>query len=251
MNLAVSNQGLVLAFSLVLVTMGIAYKEKLRVNKEIIISVLRAIVQLFLVGYLLKYIFHVNNNLFTTVLALIIIFNASYNAMKRSQGIAHAFRNSFLAIFISTGVTLGVLIAVGTIKMIPSQLIPITGMIASNAMVAIGICYRNLNQSFRDQRQQILERLALGADLKEASLPILQETIKIGIQPTLDSAKTVGIVSLPGMMSGLIFAGVDPVHAIKYQIMVTFMLLSTTGIASLIASYLSYQSFYNERKQLL
>lgn len=251
MNLAVSNQGLVLAFSLVLVTMGIAYKEKLRVNKEIIISVLRAIVQLFLVGYLLKYIFHVNNNFFTTVLALIIIFNASYNAMKRSQGIAHAFRNSFLAIFISTGVTLGVLIAVGTIKMIPSQLIPITGMIASNAMVAIGICYRNLNQSFRDQRQQILERLALGADLKEASLPILQETIRIGIQPTLDSAKTVGIVSLPGMMSGLIFAGVDPVHAIKYQIMVTFMLLSTTGIASLIASYLSYQSFYNERKQLL
>ena len=251
MNLVVSNQGLALAFILVLVTMGIAYREKLQVNRDIIVSVLRAIVQLVLVGYLLKYVFRVNNYLLTIVLALIIVFNASYNAMKRSQGITHAFRNSFLAIFVSTGVTLTVLIAVGTIKMVPSQLIPITGMIASNAMVAIGICYRNLNQAFRDQRQQILERLALGADLKEASLPILRETIKIGIQPTIDSAKTVGIVSLPGMMSGLIFAGVDPVRAIKYQIMVTFMLLSTTGIASLIATYLAYKSFYNERKQLL
>lgn len=251
MNLVVSNQGLALAFILVLVTMEIAYREKLQVNRDIIVSVLRAIVQLVLVGYLLKYVFRVNNYLLTIALALIIVFNASYNAMKRSQGIRHAFRNSFLAIFVSTGVTLTVLIAAGTIKMVPSQLIPITGMIASNAMVAIGICYRNLNQAFRDQRQQILERLALGADLKEASLPILQETIKIGIQPTIDSAKTVGIVSLPGMMSGLIFAGVDPVRAIKYQIMVTFMLLSTTGIASLIATYLAYKSFYNERKQLL
>ncbi|KRN78885.1 ABC transporter permease [Ligilactobacillus acidipiscis] len=251
MNLAVNNQGLALAFVLVLITMGIAYKEKLQVNKEIITSVIRAIVQLFLVGYLLKYVFRANNNILTIALALIIVFNASYNAMKRSQGIEHGFRNSFLAIFISTGVTLTVLIGIGTIKMIPSQLVPITGMIASNAMVAIGICYRNLNQAFRDQRQQLLERLALGADLKDASLPILQETIKIGIQPTIDSAKTVGIVSLPGMMSGLIFAGVDPVRAIKYQILVTFMLLSTTGIASFIACYLSYRSFYNERKQLL
>ncbi|GBG93587.1 ABC transporter permease protein [Ligilactobacillus salitolerans] len=250
MNLAVNNQGLLLAFSLVLITMFIAYKEKLEINKDLIISVLRAIVQLFLVGYLLKYVFKVNNFIVTLALVLIIIFNASYNAMKRSQGMEHSLRTSFLAIFISTGVTLSVLIGVGTIKMIPSQLIPITGMIASNAMVAIGICYKNLNLAFRDQRQQIQERLALGADLKDTSLPILRETIKIGVQPTIDSAKTVGIVSLPGMMSGLIFAGVDPVHAIKYQIMVTFMLLSTTSIASFIACYLSYTSFFNERKQL-
>lgn len=87
MNLAVNNQGLALAFVLVLITMGIAYKEKLQVNKEIITSVIRAIVQLFLVGYLLKYVFRANNNILTIALALIIVFNASYNAMKRSQGI--------------------------------------------------------------------------------------------------------------------------------------------------------------------
>jgi putative ABC transport system permease protein len=103
---------------------------------------------------------------------------------------------------------------------------------------------------FHDQRQQVLEKLALGADIKLASYPILRSSIKTAMQPTIDSAKTVGIVSLPGMMSGLIFAGVDPVHAIKYQIMVTFMMLAATGLGSVIAGYLSYREYYNEYSQL-
>ena len=123
-------------------------------------------------------------------------------------------------------------------------------MIASNSMVAIGLCYRSMNSQFRDQRQSVLERLALGGTVRDASIGILRESIKTGMAPTIDSAKTVGIVSLPGMMSGLIFAGVDPVRAIKYQIMVTFMLLSATSIGSVIACYLAYRNFYNERKQL-
>lgn len=69
--------------------------------------------------------------------------------------------------------------------------------------------------------------------------------------PTVDSAKTVGIVSLPGKMSGIIFAGVDPAYAIKHQILVTFMLLSATSIGSVIATYLVYKEYYNDRKQLL
>lgn len=69
-----------------------------------------------------------------------------------------------------------------------------------------------------------------------ASLSILRQAIKTGVQPTIDSARTVGLVSLPGMMSGLIFAGVDPVYAIKYQIMIMFMLLEATSLGSVIAS---------------
>ena len=69
--------------------------------------------------------------------------------------------------------------------------------------------------------------------------------------PTIDSSKTLGIVSLPGMMSGLILAGVSPIDAVKYQILVTFMLIATTSISSFIAIYLSYKSFYNENLQLI
>ena len=249
-NLAVNNLSLVFAFSLVVVSLGIVYKEKLGLEKDIIYSVIRAIIQLVIVGYILKYVFNINNIILTLVMMFIVFFNASYSAYKKSAGIPHSFQISFIAIFCSTSVTLGLLLLAGTLKFIPSQIIPITGMIASNSMVAIGLCYRNLNSNFRDQRQQILEKLALGADLKQASYPIIRESIKTGMSPTIDSAKTVGIVSLPGMMSGLIFAGVDPVFAIKYQIMVTFMLLSATRISSITVCYLSYKQFFNDKKQL-
>lgn len=251
MNLAVNNTTLIFAAMLVLVSLYIGYREKLGVDKDIIIGVIRAIIQLVLVGYLLKYVFRVNNEWLTLAMMLIIVFNAAYNANKRAAGIPHALPISLLAILSSTGLTLAVLVFSGSIRFIPSQMIPISGMIASNSMVAIGLCYRNMNSSFRDRRQQVIERLALGADVRLASIDIVRESIRTGMAPTIDSAKTVGIVSLPGMMSGLIFAGVDPVRAIKYQILVTFMLLSATSIGSVIACYLAYQQFYNQDKQLI
>ena len=249
-QLAVNNQSLIFAFLLVLIAVFISYREKLKLSKDIFYSIFRAIVQLVLVGYLLKYVFQVDNRWLTTVMSLFIVFNAAANAHKRNPNQYKHYWTSLLAIFVSTYVTMGVLILSGAIKFIPSQIIPISGMIASNSMVAIGLGYRNLASLFRDQRQQVLEKLALGADAKTASLPILRESIKAAMQPTIDSAKTVGLVSLPGMMSGLIFAGVDPVHAIKYQIMVTFMLLSTTSLGSIIAGYTAYRNYFNEQLQL-
>ena len=251
MNLAVNNQSLLLALGLVVIALAIGWKEKLGIDRDMIIGVVRAVIQLFVVGYLLKSVFRVNNLWLTLILILIIIFNAGYNAKQRSNGIPRALPISITAIFLSTGVTLGVLMLAGAIRFIPAQMIPISGMIASNSMVAIGLCYRNLNAQFKQERQAVLEKLALGADLKDASRDILRDSIKTGMQPTIDSAKTVGIVSLPGMMSGLIFAGVDPVRAIKYQIMVTFMLMSATSIGSVLACYWAYKGFYNERKRLI
>ena len=109
---------------------------------------------------------------------------------------------------------------------------------------------RAMRTQYQQQEQQVNEMLALGATAAQASKGILRESIKTAMQPTIDSAKTVGLVALPGMMSGLIFAGVDPVYAIKYQIMVVFMLLSATSLGSVIAIYLSYRSYFTERLQL-
>ena len=250
-QLAVNDLSLVFAFLLVLIAVGISYKEKLQLSKDIFYSIFRAVLQLVIVGYVLKYIFQLDNLFLTAGMSLFIVFNAAWNAHKRNPNRQKKYWTSLLAIFVSTYVTLGVLVAAGAIKFVPSQIIPISGMIASNSMVAIGLCYRNLASQFRDQRQPVLEKLALGADAKAASLPILRESIKTAMQPTIDSAKTVGLVSLPGMMSGLIFAGVDPVHAIKYQSMVTCMLLSTTSLGAIIAGYTAYRNYFNDRLQLL
>ncbi|MEN2349015.1 iron export ABC transporter permease subunit FetB [Lactobacillus helveticus] len=249
-NVMVSNLSLVLAFALVLVSIAISAKEKLGLTKDILTSVFRAIIQLVIIGFVLKFIFHVDQLWLTIVSTLVIIFNASWNANKRDPNPHCSLWNSIIAEAIGTYVTLGLLIFSGVIKPIPMQVIPITGMIAGNEMVAIGLCYKALHDSFNDLHQQVLEKLALGSDIKLASMPILCRSIKTAMQPTIDSAKTVGLVNLPGMMSGLIFAGINPVYAIKYQIMITFMLLSATSLGAVISGYLAYKNYFNEQMQL-
>lgn len=249
-NVSVDNLSLVLVFGLVLIAIWISEKEKLELSKDIIVAIVRTVLQLFFVGYVLHFIFQVSNIFLSIAMMLVILYNASLQAQKRNPNKVGKQWQPFLALLVSTGITLSVLVLSGAIKPVPSQLIPITGMLTSNAMTAIGLSYRSMYRLFTDTRQQVLEKLTLGASIKLASQDILQESIKTGIQPTIDSAKTVGLVSLPGMMSGLIFAGVDPVHAIRYQIMVMFMLLSATSLASVIASYMAYKTYFNAREQL-
>jgi putative ABC transport system permease protein len=246
----ISNESLGLALILVLIALLVSKKEKLGLEKDIVWSIARAIVQLIIVGYVLKYIFDLNNRWLTVLMVLFICVNAALNARKRSRNIGNAFLLSFIAITVSTTLTLVILVLSGSIEFMPMQVIPISGMIAGNAMVAVGLCYSNLNQRFTDNRQKIQEMLSLGASIKIASGRLIRDSIRAAMIPTVDAAKTVGLVSLPGMMSGLIFAGIDPVKAIKYQIMVTFMLLGTASISTIIAGYLAYRRFYTARAQL-
>lgn len=98
----------------------------------------------------------------------------------------------------------------------------------------------------------VKEKLDLTKDiLLSVVWAIIQRSIKTAMQPMIDSAKTVGLVNLPGMMSGLIFAGVNSIYAIKYQIMVTFMLLSATSLGAIISVYLAYKNYFNDQMQLM
>jgi putative ABC transport system permease protein len=247
----ITNTSLAFSMVLVLIAIVVSYREKLGLEKDIIWSICRAVIQLIIVGYVLKYIFNVNHAVLTLLMVLFICFNAAWNAQKRSKYIDKAFVSSFIAITTGTALTLAVLVVSGSIEFTPMQVIPISGMIAGNAMVAVGLCYNNLGQRFSSEQQKLQEKLSLGATPKMASAVLIRDSIRSSLIPTVDSAKTVGLVSLPGMMSGLIFAGIDPVKAIKYQIMVTFMLLSTASLSTIIACYLTYRKFYNARHQLV
>lgn len=242
---------LIFSSFLVLITLYLSYSQKLGLEKETIISVLRAVIQLIIVGYVLEYVFGLSNPLFTTLLLLFIIFNAAYNASKRGKGIKRVMIISFGSIAIGTLLTLSILLFSKTIEYEPYQIIPVSGMIISNSMITLGLCYKQILSDFKSKREEIETKLSLGADILPSSIEIIRDSIKTGVTPTIDSAKTLGIVSLPGMMTGLILAGIAPIEAIKYQIMVTFMLLSTTSISSFVACYLSYKGFFNNRKQLV
>ena len=249
-ELNISNTSLIFATALVFIALLIDYNQKLGLGKDIFIAAFRTVLQLFIIGYVLSSIFKVNNWILTSTMVAFIIFNASYNAGKRAKHLNNGFKISLIAITLATLLSLSVLFFSGTLKWTPSQMVPITGMIASNAMTAVGVGFRTMNSKFMDQRQQVQEKISLGATPKQATLPIIKESIKTAMQPSIDSAKTVGLVSLPGMMSGLMFAGVEPTTAIRYQIVVMFMLISTTGFATMIASYLGYREYFNRFGQL-
>ncbi len=107
----------------------VSYREKLALEKDIIWSICRAIVQLIIVGYVLKYIFNVNHAVLTLLMVLFICFNAAWNAKKRSKYIDKAFISSFIAITTGAGLTLAVLVFSGSIAFVPMQVIPISGMV--------------------------------------------------------------------------------------------------------------------------
>ncbi len=242
---------LLIASSLVMISLFFSAYQKLKLEKEILIGSIRAVVQLIAVGYLLNLIFGLKSPFFTTLILLFMVVNAAYNAGKRGSEIKNGMLISFVAITIGTVITLSVLVLSGAIKYSPNQIIPVSGMVISNAMIALGLCYRQMTLDFKNKREEVETKLSLGADVLPSSIEIIRDSIRTGMIPTIDSAKTLGIVSLPGMMSGLIIAGTAPLEAIKFQIMVTFMLLATTSISSFVACYLSYKGFFSERKQVV
>ncbi|MGL4684894.1 MAG: ABC transporter permease, partial [Hafnia alvei] len=173
----ITDQSLIMALALVAIALLISGKEKLGLEKDIIWSVTRAIIQLIIVGYVLKYIFNIDHALLTLLMVLFICVNAAYNAKKRSKSLSHAFVISLIAIVTGTALTLAVLIGSGSITFTPMQVIPISGMIAGNAMVAVGLCYNNLRQRFADEKQKVQEMLSLGATPKQSSAAIIRASI--------------------------------------------------------------------------
>ena len=245
------NLSLALTFSLVLVAIAISYQERLRLEKDLLVGSVRAVLQLTAIGFILTYVFDVSNPWLTTLILLLMIYNATTVAAKRGAGIAKAKTISYLAMLAALTVTLGGLVAFHALQYQPSQVIPVSGMIVGNAMVALGIAFRQLKDGFRQRRDEVEAKLCLGATPKEAARSLVQDSIRAAMQPTVDSMKTVGLVQLPGMMTGLILAGSSPLLAIKYQIMVTFMLSGAVALASFLACFGAYRSFFNQAEQLI
>lgn len=245
-----SNLSLILTFSLVLLSLALSYKEKLGLEKDMLIASIRAVIQLTIIGFILKFVFAIDNILLTTIILLVMVYNASTVAAKRGQGIEKATLISFTAILSGLVVTLGVLIGFQAIPYEPSQVIPVSGMVVGNSMVATSLLFKSLLANFQNKKEEVEVKLCLGAPPKEASINLIRDSIKTAMLPTFDSMKTLGIVQLPGMMTGLILAGVAPEAAIKYQIMVAFMLAGAVSVSSFTASYWSYRSFFNKLAQL-
>jgi putative ABC transport system permease protein len=133
----------------------------------------------------------------------------------------------------------------------PQYFIPLGGMVIGNSMNAIAIALERLLGELRGRRLEVEMMLCLGADYKEASQDMFRNAMRAGMIPSINSMMGVGIVFIPGMMTGQILAGADPLQAIRYQIIVMVMLVGSTAIGSLVVVYLVRKLCFGPGERLL
>ncbi|MCL6637799.1 MAG: iron export ABC transporter permease subunit FetB [Alicyclobacillus sp.] len=242
-----------LAWTLAFVFLAMALSgwQRLGLSRELVVAAVRACVQLFLIGYLLKVVFHLNNLWLTAAMVTLMVCVAADNASRRGQGVAGRFWRVFVAVSATEVCTQGFLLAARVIPPKPSYVIPISGMIIGNAMVAAGLFLHRLRHEAAARRGEILVLLSLGASPKQAARTVVKAATKASMIPTIDSSKTIGLVQLPGMMTGQIIAGADPVQAVRYQVLIVFAILASAAVTTVVLGFLTYSRLFNAYQQPL
>lgn len=242
-----------LSFSLIFVLIPFFLSNILKLNleKDIFIATIRSIVQLFIVGYLLTFVFESDHIIYTLLMIALMIGAATQNARKKGvaiEGITWKLIVNFTFVEI---LSQGILLGLHIIPMEPSYIIPISGMVLGNSMV-LSILFLNRFTAEVEARQEEIELiLSLGGTPKQAIHHSLISSIKASMIPTIESQKTIGLVQLPGMMSGQIIAGAPPLQAVQFQLLIIFLLLCTASLTSIILGFLSYPTLFNKQMQLM
>lgn len=235
----------------VLIPLVLSKTFKLGLEKDTMIATVRSIIQLLVVGYLLQYVFDAETMTYTILMVALMIAAATQNARKKGvsiQGITWKLVVTFVFVELLTqGILLGLNITPAT----PQYIIPLSGMVVGNSMV-LSILFLNRFTAEIEAHQDETELiLSLGGTPKQAIHRQLIQSIQASTIPTIESQKTIGLVQLPGMMSGQIIAGASPVQAVQFQLLVLFLLLTTAVLTSILLGYLSYPTLFNERMQML
>ena len=235
----------------VLIPLFLSKTFKLGLEKDTIIATVRSIIQLLIVGYLLQYVFDAEKMIYTILMIGLMIVAATQNARKKGATIKGITWKLIVTYVFVEVLTQSILLGLNITPATPQYIIPISGMVVGNSMV-LSILFLNRFTAEVETHQKETELiLSLGGTPKQAIHRQLIDSIKASTIPTIESQKTIGLVQLPGMMSGQIIAGADPVQAVQFQLLVLFLLLTTAVITSILLGYLSYPTLFNERMQML
>jgi putative ABC transport system permease protein len=239
-----------MTLGLVAVAVALSLYERLDLEKDIGIAVVRSFVQLAAIGYVIDYIFGLDNlGVVALLLAGMVLF-AAWTSARRAKDVPRAFLIAAVAVGVAAVATLGLLLALGIVPATPRYLIPLGGMVVGNSMNAASLTMTRIRDDVTEQSLKVEAALALGATSRQAVSPILKTALQRALIPLIDATKTTGIIFLPGAMVGMIIAGADPLEAVRLQLVVMYMLLGSVSIAAIVVGTLSYRSFFTPRHQL-
>lgn len=237
------NQWIV-AYVVMVIPAFVAFGLKIPIKGEMFLACLRATLQLLLMGLILIPIFNSNLLINAGIICVMILFGA-FVARERGKKIKNAFFISLLSIFLGYSAVFAVFLLTRSVELIPRELVPISGMVIGNAARTSSLSFHRAFTDFEEHKMIVEAMLIDGAKLNRALFTPLHKTIKTAMVPQIDSLKTLGLVHIPGAMAGLVIAGMDPLEAAGYQILIFFGIISTSTICGIITSYLSYLSIFN------
>lgn len=245
---------LALAATLLAVSLGLSLALRLGLSKSLLVASLRMIVQLWLIGFVLEWVFATEQPLVILAMALVMAAVAGVAAVNRTRRrFTGIYWDSLLTIltvsFLITGFTVLGLLEVEP-WWDPQYLIPLLGMLLGNALTGISLALDRFLEGCTDRRDRLEVRLVLGATRWEAAQGEIREALRVALIPTVNSMMVMGIVSLPGMMTGQILAGADPADAVRYQILILMMIAACVSLASFGVVGLAFLRLFSPRPRL-
>lgn len=225
--------GVVASGLLVLVAIGISWWAGLGLGRDLLSASLRAAVQLALLGIILAAMIAPGQPLALSWLwVAVMIFFAGWTVHRRVPGVPWLWVLSMGAFAASAVVTLGVLFGAGVFPVEGRTIVPLAGLMIGNSMTATVLLTRRIMAEFKDKRLEIEARLALGQPSSRAAGPYIREALRTALVPQIETTKAVGIVFLPGMMVGLLLAGVTPLDAVQAQLVIMYLVLGSVAVTT-------------------
>ena len=231
----------------------------IRLTRDIGVGIVRMVVQLGLIGIYLKFLFDLNNPWLNGLWILIMLIAADLTILRRA-----GLRRSVFFVSTFVAISLSVLFSTAYLIVLVIQpphfydaqyLVPLAGMILGNCLHSNIIGLERFFSALRHRENEYLTYLMLGASRGEAVQPFLREAVKAAINPTVAGMATMGLVSLPGMMTGQILGGADPWVAVKYQVAIMLCIFTSTALAALLnlrlSIHLGFNAFDGLREDLL
>lgn len=250
----VETARLLLAVALVTIPGLCSWALRLGLGRELVVASIRTCAQLGLVGYVLHWVFAIESLWIVLGLAALMTAAATHAAVGRSQ---RRIRGVYFGVFTTLALTAILTTFTVTRSVIqvepwyrPQYVIPLLGMVFGNMLTGMSLCLDQILQAFSEGRGRVEMELGLGATRWEASREVFADAVRRGMIPILNAMSVAGVVSLPGMMTGQILQGADPLEAVKYQIVVMFMIAAATAMGTILVAAFVFRGVFNERHQL-
>lgn len=244
--------GLAASLVLVAVALAISLRLRLRLDRELAVAVVRGLVQLLIVGAALAIVIDPETSLVWSWLwvAGIVVFAAATNR-RRAPAVPGLFWIALVANGATAVVGFAVAFGLGIFPVEGRTLVPIAGMLIGNSMKSGIVVAERLVEALSDGRAEVEARLALGQPWSAASRPIVRSALRLALSPQIENTKALGIVFLPGAMTGLILAGVEPLDAVLVQLALMYLILGGVATTTAVTALGSVRRLFTDDHRLV